>query len=336
MSEELLDQAIALAQAGKHQEACELLVQVIATDVHNETAWLLYADALPAGEERIKALEECLHHNPDCDEARERLAALDMAAFFLELLKSRNAHTRHEACEDLLLAKTSSERIVQALEKALQDEDPLVADAAQRALNAEVHQQMLVRLSVERPQRPADLRQEAQRKVTEPQRTASRPSNKALPRFFWGGMVIFLGAIALLSIGFFIGRGTPGLGEPFIRSPTPSPAPSSTPPPTPVNPCTHDIIRKFRATETQKLSYDMTTAGGGIFGGKSVRNVGWEFSGRGEDGCVATLTAEVNGLPTEAFRWYIDTKTGKIGPDNPTAQEFYNLILSYPEFSTLK
>ncbi len=146
VSAESLEQAIGLSRAGRQKEACELLVQVIAADVHDEMAWLSYVSALPDEEERIKALEECLHHNPDCDEARERLAALNMVAFFLELLQSRNAHTRHEACEDLLLAKTSSERIVQALEKALHDEDPLVADAAQRALNAEVHRRMLVRL----------------------------------------------------------------------------------------------------------------------------------------------------------------------------------------------
>lgn len=74
MSEQLLKQAMALSQAGRRQEACELLVQVIAADVHNEMAWLWYAHALPTEEEHIKALEECLYHNPGCDEAHERLA----------------------------------------------------------------------------------------------------------------------------------------------------------------------------------------------------------------------------------------------------------------------
>ncbi len=76
MSAELLEQAIALSQAGRQQEACELLVQVIAADVHNEPAWLLYANALPDEADRVRALEECLLHNPSSREAQEELAAL--------------------------------------------------------------------------------------------------------------------------------------------------------------------------------------------------------------------------------------------------------------------
>jgi len=76
MTAELLEQVTALAQAGKQQEARELLVQMIAADVHNETAWLWYAQTLGTEENRIKALEECLHHNPDCREAHERITTL--------------------------------------------------------------------------------------------------------------------------------------------------------------------------------------------------------------------------------------------------------------------
>lgn len=76
MSAELLEQAIALAQAGKQKEARELLGQVITADVHDETAWLLYADALPGQAGQVRALEECLFHNPNCSEAEERLRTL--------------------------------------------------------------------------------------------------------------------------------------------------------------------------------------------------------------------------------------------------------------------
>ncbi len=76
MSADLLEQAIALSQAGKQQEACDLLVQVIAADVHDEMAWLWYAYTLATRSERVQALQECLHHNPCFQEARERLAGL--------------------------------------------------------------------------------------------------------------------------------------------------------------------------------------------------------------------------------------------------------------------
>jgi len=76
MSEELLEKGMALAQAGKQKEACELLMQVIGADVHNETAWVWYAQTLPTKDDRIRALEECLHHNPNCQVARTQLIAL--------------------------------------------------------------------------------------------------------------------------------------------------------------------------------------------------------------------------------------------------------------------
>jgi hypothetical protein len=76
MSAEALRQAIALAKQGKTQEALELFAQIIRADVKNETAWLWYAYLLPTNLERITALEGCLYHNPDCAEAKKRLAAL--------------------------------------------------------------------------------------------------------------------------------------------------------------------------------------------------------------------------------------------------------------------
>ena len=49
-------------------------------------------------------------------------------------LESTNANIRYEACEELRVAKAISKQANDALEKATNDPDPLVADAAQRAL----------------------------------------------------------------------------------------------------------------------------------------------------------------------------------------------------------
>jgi len=89
MTAALLERARGLAQAGKQKEACELLVQVIAADVHDKTAWLLYADALAGQAGQVRALEECLFHNPECREARERLRTLKLAR--TPILESRFA-----------------------------------------------------------------------------------------------------------------------------------------------------------------------------------------------------------------------------------------------------
>ena len=74
MSSERLEQGIALSKAGKQAEARELFAQLIAADVHSELGWLWYASTLTARKDVAKALEECLHHNPDCAEAARRLA----------------------------------------------------------------------------------------------------------------------------------------------------------------------------------------------------------------------------------------------------------------------
>ena len=76
MSSEHLEQGIALSRAGKQAEARELFAQLIAADVHDEIAWVWYASTLTTREDMAKALEECLHHNPDCAEAARRLAVV--------------------------------------------------------------------------------------------------------------------------------------------------------------------------------------------------------------------------------------------------------------------
>lgn len=74
MATEMLAQAIALSKAGEKRKAREILVRVIADDPRNEAAWLWYAHDLPTAAERVRALEECLHHNPDSAEAQKRLS----------------------------------------------------------------------------------------------------------------------------------------------------------------------------------------------------------------------------------------------------------------------
>jgi len=49
-------------------------------------------------------------------------------------LSSPNKNTRSEACEELRVADSLPESAITALEAATNDPDPLVADAARRAL----------------------------------------------------------------------------------------------------------------------------------------------------------------------------------------------------------
>ena len=56
-------------------------------------------------------------------------------------LSSSNKNTRSEACEELRVADSLPESTITALEAATQDPDPLVADAARRALAIHKHPQ---------------------------------------------------------------------------------------------------------------------------------------------------------------------------------------------------
>ena len=53
---------------------------------------------------------------------------------FINNLKSPNKNIRYEACEELRVVDSLPESAIAALEAATQDPDPLVADAARRAL----------------------------------------------------------------------------------------------------------------------------------------------------------------------------------------------------------
>jgi chromosome segregation ATPase len=72
----LLKKAIELSRAGDRRPATEILGHVISTNPRNELAWLWYAYNLEKNSDRIRVLEECLRHNPNCREAEDRLIYL--------------------------------------------------------------------------------------------------------------------------------------------------------------------------------------------------------------------------------------------------------------------
>jgi len=76
LSENILNQAIALAKAGKKIEARNLLESLLETDRQNITAWLWYVDTWPDDQHRIKALELCSKYNPDNPRIQQALEVL--------------------------------------------------------------------------------------------------------------------------------------------------------------------------------------------------------------------------------------------------------------------
>jgi predicted esterase len=71
-----LERASELVQAGKNEDARELLEQIIKEDRHNIPAWKLYAETWPGQKDKIRVWELCLRHNPSNPEAEQALALL--------------------------------------------------------------------------------------------------------------------------------------------------------------------------------------------------------------------------------------------------------------------
>ena len=90
------------------------------------------------------------------------MSALDR---YLQMLNSPKASTRYDACEELRVANESGEQVILALEKMLHDKDTGVANAAQRALDAEVHQQMLIKLGRPVSRTQAETQRDEEAKV---------------------------------------------------------------------------------------------------------------------------------------------------------------------------
>jgi Tol biopolymer transport system component len=72
----LLKRAIALAQAGRVEDAHALLHKITSEDPTQEMAWLWLVQTEPDHVQRILILEECLRHNPQSEYARKGLAGL--------------------------------------------------------------------------------------------------------------------------------------------------------------------------------------------------------------------------------------------------------------------
>lgn len=76
MTEERMDQAIGLLQAGKTEDARELLELIIKADRHNIPAWHWYAQTYSHVSEKIRVWEACLRFNPSNELAQQALRDL--------------------------------------------------------------------------------------------------------------------------------------------------------------------------------------------------------------------------------------------------------------------
>ena len=74
----------------------------------------------------------------------------------LEMLSSKKASVRYEACEWIRVSQESSPRIIKALEKVSRDSDEEVAERATLALQADVHHQMAVKMGMIEPDKTGE------------------------------------------------------------------------------------------------------------------------------------------------------------------------------------
>lgn len=73
---DLLQQGIALAKAGRRQEARDILLQVVELDERNESAWLWLSSVVDGEDDKVIALENVLTINPDNEWAKRGLQML--------------------------------------------------------------------------------------------------------------------------------------------------------------------------------------------------------------------------------------------------------------------
>ena len=73
---DLLQQGIALAKAGRHEEARNILLQVVELDERNEPAWLWLSGVVDSDDDKAIALENVLAINPDNEWAKRGLQML--------------------------------------------------------------------------------------------------------------------------------------------------------------------------------------------------------------------------------------------------------------------
>jgi tetratricopeptide (TPR) repeat protein len=73
---ELLQQGIALAKAGRREEARNILLKVVEQDERNESAWLWLSGLVDSDDDKAIALENVLTLNPNTEWAKRGLQML--------------------------------------------------------------------------------------------------------------------------------------------------------------------------------------------------------------------------------------------------------------------
>jgi Flp pilus assembly protein TadD len=73
---DLLQQGIALAKAGRREEARTILLQVVEMDERNESAWLWLSSVVDSDDDKAVTLENVLVINPNNEWAKRGLQLL--------------------------------------------------------------------------------------------------------------------------------------------------------------------------------------------------------------------------------------------------------------------
>ena len=73
---DLLQQGIALAKAGRREEARDILLRVVEQDERNESAWLWLSGLVDSDDDKAVALENVLTLNPGNEWAKRGLQLL--------------------------------------------------------------------------------------------------------------------------------------------------------------------------------------------------------------------------------------------------------------------
>jgi hypothetical protein len=98
----------------------------------------------------------------------------------LEMLTSKKASVRYDACEWLRVRQESSPEIVTALEKATHDEDKEVAERAKLALHADIHHQKAIEIGMIKPDKVKATKQQTVVSIS-PENDISHQEDKQLP-----------------------------------------------------------------------------------------------------------------------------------------------------------
>jgi len=123
----LFDQAMAAAKANRHDEAKDLLIQVLRANPQHEQAWFGLAGVLPDLDQTISCLQRVLELNPNNAQAKEWLS------FSLDALGETGARSNMTG----RAAKEDAERPVPRLGKYLLDHKLVTEAKLEAALLAQ-------------------------------------------------------------------------------------------------------------------------------------------------------------------------------------------------------